>query len=63
MILVYLIIGTAMMFQSGMFYSAYKIDRVEGKFNRKMLIWSIGLGLSSLYFLISMIGAANGYRV
>jgi hypothetical protein len=59
MILISLILGSAMMFQSGMFWSAYKIDRIEGKRNSKMLIWSIGLGLFGLYFLISMIGKAS----
>lgn len=58
MILIYLILGSAMMFQSGMFYSAYRIDKIEGKINNRMLIWSIGLGLSSFYFLISMVGKA-----
>lgn len=58
MLVIYLILGGAMMFQSGMFYSAYRIDKTEGKINHKMLIWSIGLGLFSIYFLISMIGKA-----
>ena len=59
MLLIYLILGSTMMFQSGMCYSAYKIDRVGGKINRKMLAWSIGLGLFALYLLISMIGTVK----
>lgn len=58
MLLIYLILGAATMFQSGMFYSAYRIDKMEGKINHKMLVWSIGLGLFSLYLLISMVGKA-----
>jgi hypothetical protein len=59
MILAYLILGSIMMFQSGMFWSAYKINKIEDKPAGKLLAWSIGLGLFSLYFLISMIGRAS----
>ena len=59
MLLIYLIIGSALMFHSGMFWSAYKIERIDGKTNYKLLTWSIGLALTSLYFLISMIGRAG----
>ncbi len=59
MTLIYLICGTIMVFQSGMFYSAHRIDRIEGKINRKMIAWSFGLGLFGLYLLISMIGSVN----
>ena len=59
MILIYFILGSVMMFQSGMFYGAYRTDKIEGKINGKMLIWSIGLGLFGLYNLISMIGKAT----
>ena len=47
-----------MIFQSGMFWSAYKIDLIEGRVQSKMLYWSIALGIGGLYFLISMIGRA-----
>lgn len=60
MLLIYLILGSIMMFQSGMFYSAYRIDSMEERPNAwKRLLWSISLGLFSLYFLISMIGRAS----
>lgn len=59
MLVIYLILGATMMFQSGMFYSAYRIDKTEGKINYKMLAWSIGLSVFSLYILISMIGKAT----
>ena len=48
-----------MLFQSGMFWSAYRIDQVEGKRSPKLLAICIGLGLGGLYFLISMIGRAS----
>ncbi len=59
MLLIYLILGSTMMFQSGTFWTAYKINRIEGKPTARLLAWSIGLGLFSLYFLISMVGAAE----
>ena len=31
MLLIYLILGSIMMFQSGMFWSAYKINKIEDK--------------------------------
>lgn len=58
MLLIYLILGSAMIFQSGMFWSAYRIDQVEGKHSPRLLAICIGLGLGGLYFLISMIGRA-----
>lgn len=59
MLLIYLILGTALVFQSGTFWSAFRIDKIEGKINHKMLAWCIGTGLFGLYFLISMIGRAS----
>ena len=59
MLLIYLILGSTMMFQSGMFWSAYKINKIEEKPAGKLLAWSIGLGLFALYILISMIGRAS----
>lgn len=59
MLLAYLILGSIMMFQSGMFWSAYKISKIEDKPANKFLAWSIGLGLFSVYLLISMIGKAS----
>ena len=59
MLLIYLILGSVTMFQSGMFWSAYKINKIEDKPAGKLLAWCIGLGLFSLYFLISMVGRAN----
>jgi hypothetical protein len=59
MLLIYLILGSIMMFQSGMFWTAYKIEKIEGKPAGRSLTWCIGLCLFSLYFLISMIGRAN----
>lgn len=59
MLLIYLILGSIMMFQSGMFWSAYRISKIEEKPAGKFLAWSIGLGVFSLYFLISMIGRAS----
>jgi hypothetical protein len=59
MILAYLILGSIMMFQSGMFWSAYRISKIEDKPAGKFLAWSIGLGLFSVYLLISMIGRAS----
>lgn len=57
MTLLYLIIGSIAMWQSGAFYTAYKINQIEGIPYKKMLWWSIGLCFLSLYFLISMIGS------
>ena len=57
MTLIYLILGAAMMFQSSTFWTAYRINKIEDKPAGKLLAWSIGLGLFSIYFLISMIGA------
>jgi hypothetical protein len=57
MLLIYLIIGSVMMFQSGAFWTAYKINKIESKPTTKLLAWSIGLTVFGLYFLISMIGA------
>lgn len=59
MLLIYLILGTVMMFQSGMFWSAYNISKIENKPAGNFLAWSIGLGLFGLYFLISMVGRAS----
>ncbi len=59
MTLIYLILGATMMFQSGTFWTAYRINKIEDKPAGKLLAWSIGLGLSSIYFLISMIGAVK----
>jgi hypothetical protein len=59
MLLAYLILGSIMMFQSGMSWSVYRISKIEGKPAGKFLAWSIGLGLFSLYFLITMIGKAS----
>ena len=59
MLLIYLIISFVMIFQSGMFWSAYRIDQVEGKTSYKLLAICIGMGLFGLYFLIKMIGRAN----
>ncbi len=59
MLVIYLILGSVLMFQSGTFWTAYKINKLEDKPTGRLLAWSIGLGLSSLYFLISMIGRAS----
>lgn len=59
MILIYLILGSVMMFQAGMFWTSYKINKIEDKPAGKLLAWSISLCLFSLYFLISMIGAVK----
>lgn len=59
MLLIYLTLGSVMMFQSGTFWTAYKINKIEGKPTAKLLALSIGLALFSLYFLISMVGAAE----
>jgi len=59
MLLIYLILGSVLMFQSGMFWTAYKIDKIHEHPNYvRHLYWCIGLGIFSLYFLISMIGRA-----
>ncbi len=59
MLLIYLILGSVMLFQSGAFWTAYKINKIESKPTGKLLAWSLGLGLFGLYFLISMIGRAG----
>ena len=59
MLLVYLILGTVLVFQSGTLWSAYKIDLIEGRVKSKMIYWSIATGIFGLYFLISMIGRAS----
>ena len=59
MLLVYLILAFALVFQSGMFWSAYKINKLEDKPAGKLLAASIGLGLFGLYFMIVMIGRAS----
>lgn len=59
MLLIYLILGSTMLFQSGTFWTAYKINKIENKPAGKLLAWSVGLGLFGLYFLISMIGRAG----
>lgn len=58
MLLIYLILSSAMMFQSGMFWTAYKVERIHDRPSGRLLAWSIGLGLFSLYFMIAMIGRA-----
>lgn len=59
MLLIYLILGSVMMFQAGMFWTAYKVDKLDEKPNyNRLLMWSIGLGLMGMYFLISMVGRA-----
>ncbi len=59
MLLIYLILGSILMFQSGMFWSAYRISKIEDKPAVKFLAFSIATGLFSLYLLISMIGRAS----
>ena len=60
MLLIYLILGSVMLFQSGTFWTAYKIDKIDATPNYiRHLYWSIGLALFGLYFLISMIGRAG----
>ena len=60
MLLIYLILGSIMMFQAGMFWTAYRIETIEDKPTAvHKLYWCIGLALFSLYFLISMIGRAS----
>lgn len=60
MVLIYLILGSVMMFQSGMFWTAYRIETLEARPSAvRNLYCSIGLALFSLYFLISMIGRAS----
>lgn len=60
MLLIYLILGSAMIFQSGMFWAAYKVDTIDEKPNAiNKLYWSISLAVFGLYFLISMIGRAG----
>jgi len=59
MILIYLTLGSIMMFQSGMFWTAYRISKIEDKPAGRFLAFSISLGLFSLYMLISMVGKAS----
>lgn len=60
MILANLVLGSILMFQSGMFWTAYKIETIEDKPKAvHKLWWSISLCLFGLYFLISMIGAVE----
>jgi hypothetical protein len=56
MLLIYLILGSVMIFQSGTFWTAYKINKIESRPTARLLAWAVGLGLFGLYFLISMIG-------
>lgn len=58
MLLIYLILGTVLIFQAGTFWTAYKIDLIEGRPGSKMIYWCVGAALFGLYFLISMIGRA-----
>ena len=59
MLLIYLVLGSLMMFQSGMFWTVYKIETIEEKPQAyKSLLWCVSLGVFSLYFLISMVGKA-----
>lgn len=59
MLLIYLILGSVMMFQSGMFWTAYKIDTMDEKPTAtRHLLFSVSLALFGLYFLISMVGRA-----
>jgi hypothetical protein len=57
MTLIYLILGSIMMFQSGAFYTAYRVNKIENKPTGRLLAFCIGLSLFSVYLLISMIGA------
>ncbi len=57
MVFLYLTLGSIMMFQSGTFWTAYKINQIEDKPTTKLLLWCLGLGLFGLYFLIAMIGS------
>jgi len=59
MILIYLTLGSIMMFQSGMFWTAYRISKIEDKPSGRFLAFSMALGLFSLYMLISMIGQVS----
>lgn len=45
-----------MMFQSGAFWTAYKVNKLENKPTTRLLLWSVTLSLAGLYFLISMLG-------
>jgi hypothetical protein len=45
-----------MMFLSGAFWTAHKVNKIEDKPSAKLLVWSIGLFTIGLYFLISIIG-------
>jgi hypothetical protein len=56
MILIYLTLGSLMMFLSGAFWTSYEVNKIEDKPFAKLLVWSIGLSLFGLYMLISMIG-------
>jgi hypothetical protein len=59
MLLIYLILGSIMIFQSGTFWTAYKINKIENRPTARLLAWAVGLGLFGLYFLISMIGTVQ----
>lgn len=59
MLLIYLVLGCVMMFLSGAFYTAYKVNRIEKKPYHRLIFLSIGFCVFSLYFLISMIGAVE----
>lgn len=59
MLLIYLVLGSIMMFQSGMFWNMYRIEKIEGEPAGRSLAWCIGLGLFGLFFLISMVGRAS----
>ena len=60
MLLIYLILGSVMMFQAGMFWTAYRIEKIEDRPKAiHKLYWCVSLTLFSLYFLISMIGRAS----
>ena len=58
MLLIYLILSFTMVFYAGMFWTAYKVDKIEGR-PTKMLWYTIGMALFGLYFMISMIGRAS----
>ena len=54
----FLLIGIVLIFQSGMFFSAFSIDRAEGRHSLKPLMWSIATGILGVYNLIIVIGKA-----
>lgn len=57
MTLIHLLIGCIAIWQSGAFYTAYRINQIEARPTNTLLIWSVGLFLLGSYFLISMIGS------